>query len=112
MTPEDPPHEAATAEDATPEDPQYRVRDVVDPAAVRRAPRYGRFLTLGALLGALVAAIVTIVSSGGDLSDRSLLGLMLLVFVPLGVLTGAVMALWLDRRSWRRRERRGQESGT
>lgn len=81
----------------------------VDPARVRRAPRFGRFGFLGGLLGLIVAVALTPFARfnvAGATLDVWGLGLLLaMIAVPIGVLLGAVVALWLDRRSRRRMPR-------
>jgi hypothetical protein len=81
-----------------------------DVVTVRRAPRYGRFITLGALLGAVVALVLTFAFSGqpveGTLSpgfDKGqVFGFLLLVCAAIGATLGAVVALVIDRTSARR----------
>ncbi|MDD9205094.1 hypothetical protein PU560_01275, partial [Georgenia sp. 10Sc9-8] len=50
------------ADPAGPDAPEehHRVADVVDPATVRRAPRYGRFMTIGVLAGAVLALLLAV----------------------------------------------------
>ncbi len=77
--------------------------DVVE-VRVRRVPRYGVFLLLGALLGVVLALILTF---AGDFSPSAALdisyspgqvfGFLLLWTVPAGVALGAVVALILER---------------
>lgn len=76
--------------------------DVQD-ATVRRAPRYGAFIAVGALIGFIVTAIVTMqfpadpnVGLIASLAYFSLFG------VSAGAALGALIALILDRRSLRR----------
>lgn len=86
----------------------------IESARVRRAPRYGVFLVGGALLGVLVAVILTFAFGGGpiepgapagDKSDYTgltystpqVLGFLALIFAPIGLAVGGVVALILDR---------------
>lgn len=72
----------------------------VDPTTLRRAPRLGRFVLAGILLGALVALLASLVPGGVDRSD-----IFWLVFLTTGLFGGILGALvhWLlDRRSLRR----------
>ncbi|MHB1064675.1 MAG: hypothetical protein ACYC1Z_09360 [Georgenia sp.] len=78
--------------------PEY----LVDPTRLRRAPRYGRIVTLGMLAGVLGAAVLTLFSPASALSQGNLFALLLITSVPVGALAGAVVALVLDRRSLRR----------
>lgn len=80
---------------------------------VRRAPRYGAFLVLGALVGVLVALILTFAydgtSSPSDLtnvvfSEGQVFGFLALILGSIGALGGGIVALVLDR-TLRRRTR-------
>ncbi|MPV51298.1 hypothetical protein GCG21_15035 [Pseudactinotalea sp. HY160] len=75
---------------------------------VRRTPKYGRFIGVGVLLGALVTLVLAqigdVPDGGGTGYSRTDLTLVLaLVFVPLGAIVGGVVAMVLDRRNNRRR---------
>ena len=81
-----------------------------DVVTVRRAPRYGRFITLGALVGAVVALILTFAFSGQPVDPALALGFdkgqvfgfLLLLCATIGAAVGAVVALVIDRASARR----------
>ena len=81
-----------------------------DVVTVRRAPRYGRFITLGALVGALVALLLTFAFSGQPAQpelelgfDRGqVFGFLLLLCATIGAALGAVAALLIDRGSAKR----------
>ncbi|AWB96998.1 hypothetical protein DCE93_13240 [Agromyces badenianii] len=74
-----------------------------DTVTVRRAPKYSRFLTLGALLGAVVALILTVAFPDNDEFDKGqVFGFLLLACATVGVALGAVVALLIDRASARR----------
>jgi hypothetical protein len=81
-----------------------------DTVTVRRAPRYGRFITLGAVVGAVVAIILTFAFSGQPTVEGELLefdkgqvfGFLLLICATVGVALGAVVALIIDRSTARR----------
>ena len=81
-----------------------------DVVTVRRAPRYGRFITLGALVGALVALVLTFAFSGQPAHpelelgfDRGqVFGFLLLLCATIGAALGAVVALLIDRGSAKR----------
>jgi hypothetical protein len=72
-------------------------------AQLRRAPRVAVFLVLGAVLGAIVAVVLTAV---GHVDPRvgfgATWGYLCLLCVPAGLVVGAVVALVLDRNSRRR----------
>lgn len=77
---------------------------VVDPARLRRAPRYGRFAVGGFLLGAVASLVLTLVTVSDDgLSSRNLFLLLLLTLGSTGIVLGLVTAQWVDRRSLRKR---------
>ncbi|WP_354497065.1 hypothetical protein [Mycetocola sp. 2940] len=80
--------------------------------AVRRSPKYGNFVLIGALLGAVVAFVLT-VSIPQDLqyardngfaeySQLQIFGFLLLIGLVIGIALALVVALLLDRRSSRR----------
>ena len=77
---------------------------------MRRAPRYGRFITLGALVGAVVALILTFSFSGQPaypelelgFDKGQVFGFLLLLCATIGAALGAVVALLIDRGSARR----------
>ncbi|SFS08117.1 hypothetical protein SAMN04487783_1052 [Agrococcus baldri] len=70
---------------------------------VRRSPRFGVFMLLGAVVGALVAWLVSAVQAPGvdeagqPVDTTGILGLAIVVGVVLGVGVGAVVALLVDR---------------
>lgn len=83
------------------------------PATVRRAPRYGAFITAGLVVGLVVGLTLAVVLDRGYVTDTGgvlpFLGgsngprlLSALTGGALGVLVGAGLALWADRRSLRR----------
>lgn len=85
----------------------------IETARVRRSPRYAVFLVVGALLGILVAAILTFaVGDGVDKSATTeityttgqVFGFLALVGVAVGLAVGGIVALLLDR-SFSRRTR-------
>lgn len=81
-----------------------------DTVTVRRAPRYGRFITLGALVGAVVALILTFAFSGEPTIEGELIefdrgqvfGFLLLLCATVGAALGAIVALIIDRATARR----------
>jgi len=73
---------------------------------VRRAPKYVPFLILGALVGAVAAAVVAYALPGDESFDRaSVFGFFLIMFGAGGAILGAVAALVLDRWSVKHQER-------
>ena len=74
-----------------------------DTMTVRRAPRYSRFMTLGALVGAVVALILTMSFPANDEFDRGqVFGFLLLACATIGLALGALVALLIDRATARR----------
>ncbi len=88
-------------------DPLDRSEIEVDRARVRRAPRYGRFATVGGLLGVVAAFLLVPFAQFDDLGvpwhldPWGLALVMSVILVPLGILMGCVLALVADRRSRR-----------
>lgn len=70
---------------------------------VRRSPKIGVFLLLGAALGA-IAAIIAVNATPADatMPKGQAIGFLILILAPLGALLGGVVALVLDRVSERR----------
>lgn len=73
-------------------------------ATIRPVPRYGVFMVTGAVLGVIVAGIVTLLGSyepsdalGVVYPPGQVFGFTLLWTVPIGVALGGVVALILDR---------------
>jgi hypothetical protein len=78
-------------------DPQRRT------VRVRRSPRIGVFLLLGAAVGVLVAIVaVNVTPDGGDISTGQAIGFLSLLLAPLGALLAGVVAIVLDRIADRR----------
>ena len=82
-----------------------------DTVMVRRAPRFGRFIILGAILGAIVALILTFAFDGRapenelvQFDKGQVFGFLLLICGAVGVGLGAVVALIIDRTLARRAE--------
>ena len=78
---------------------------------VRRAPKYVPFLILGALVGIGAAAFVAFGLPGSPSFDSgAVFGFFMVMFAGAGAILGAVLALFLDRRSIKRRQRAVVES--
>lgn len=86
-------------------------QDHIETVRVRRAPKISVFLITGALLGALVALILTFVfngtsevspNTGVEYSQGQVFGFLVLVCAPIGIALAGILALILDRRSQRR----------
>ncbi|MFC4556303.1 hypothetical protein [Georgenia faecalis] len=92
---------AVAGEEPAPAPPAVRTA-VVDPATLRRAPRYGRFAGVGVLLGALVAFGVAFLGDS-ELGRGTIFLLLLVGLGSLGALVGALLAVRADRRSVRDR---------
>lgn len=105
-------HERAAGERAVPD--EHELERVAVPATVRRAPKFGAFITTGALVGALLGLVLALVTAspdtvggdgfisflGGDGTVRLLTAGSLAV---LGGLVGGALAVRADRRSAGRR---------
>ena len=66
--------------------------------SVHRAPRYRNFMLLGAILGVLLALILTVAFPENEDYDRvQIFGFLLLGGVAVGTTLGAVVALVIDR---------------
>lgn len=82
----------------------------VTEARVRRVPKYGVFLVLGAGLGLLAAAVLTFAFGGGGekseigvtYSSTQIFGFLSLFCVTAGIALGAIVALVLDKTVGRR----------
>ncbi len=82
----------------------------IETARLRRSPRYGVFLAVGAALGLLLALILTFAFDGtADTSDAGVtystgqvFGFVALACIPIGMAVGITVALILDRRLSRR----------
>jgi hypothetical protein len=70
---------------------------------VRRSPKIGVFLGIGAVIGALVAIIAgNSQSADPSIPTSQAIGYLLLILAPLGAIVGGAIALVLDRISERR----------
>ncbi|RPF23201.1 hypothetical protein [Myceligenerans xiligouense] len=86
------------------------LHDVVDPSAVRRAPRYGRFLTVGAFLGVVIGLVLGFYLVGtpgaqGMLKPGVYVAVTIMFTATLTTLAAGLLAVVADRRSVRRYER-------
>lgn len=101
------PTEGSTLERAEPIDPFEADEIAVAPAAVRHAPRYGRFATIGGLLGLALGFLLTPFArydEPGMVLDPWGFGLLLAaILTPIGIFIGCILALVADRRSRRAR---------
>lgn len=88
-----------------------RTSDEIVEVQVRRAPKYGVFLGLGAVLGVLVALILTFAFDGSSTtseltgvqySQAQVFGFLSLIGIAVGLLVGGVIALTFDRTVGRR----------
>ncbi|MDQ1123630.1 potassium transporter Trk [Microbacterium trichothecenolyticum] len=91
-------------EQPVPERPMY-IRDGIERATVRRAPKYGVFLAAGAFLGILVALVLTVAIDGTDVSpytqvvysELQVFAFTALICVVAGVALAAIVALVFER---------------
>jgi hypothetical protein len=81
-----------------------------DTVLVRRAPRYPRFLILGAGLGVVAAFIATLLFPiDPGVGFGPLFGYLLVIAVPLGAALGACVAIAIDASATRRAKTVGAE---
>lgn len=106
------PEEPAPTEEAASTEPEVRVADVVDRRTVRHAPRYGRFILVGVVLGAVVSLLLALLSSPSQFARSDLFWILFLALGLFGGIAGAVAAVVLDRRSLARRDARATERRT
>lgn len=65
---------------------------------VRRSPKIGVFLAIGAVVGALVAVVAGSIAPQDSATPREqAVGYLLLLLAPLGAILGGAVALVLDR---------------
>lgn len=84
----------------SPTPPPPAVPDAPIEVLHRRAPRYGRFVLTGLLLGGIASFATAIATRGWSaLTTSSTFWLLLMTLGVLGMLLGAVVALLVDRRS-------------
>ncbi|MDO5727445.1 MAG: hypothetical protein Q4Q03_05940 [Bowdeniella nasicola] len=96
----DPAEENAPAESEQPDETAGGQTPRRIAAAHRKAPRYGRFIFTGLLLGACVSFLIAIVTrTWSGLTMANTFWLSLLGLGALGMFLGAVIALYLDRKS-------------
>ncbi len=75
----------------------------IGPVSVRRAPRYYRFMAVGAAIGLLLTLIVTFAyPEQGEFSRLQVIGFTALFIIAIFVALGAIVALVIDRISRRR----------
>ncbi|RFA17953.1 hypothetical protein B7R23_14950 [Subtercola boreus] len=77
---------------------EQRVGD--DTVTIHRSPRYFRFMTAGAIVGLIIALVLTFVfPEPPGFNPAQIFGFLGLLFVVVGVAAGAVVALVIDRAS-------------
>ncbi|HEU4849881.1 MAG TPA: hypothetical protein VFS93_05670 [Terrimesophilobacter sp.] len=71
--------------------------------SIRRAPKLSAFIVVGALIGLIATLVVTsLFPADPEIGFAATFGYFTLFGVPIGAVLGALIALWLDRRSTRR----------
>ncbi|MFF3063847.1 hypothetical protein ACFVQ3_04755 [Oerskovia sp. NPDC057915] len=86
---------------------EVEIESVVDPATIRRAPRYKAFFTTGALVGVVLGLCLGITWLGspeslGVLKPGVYLTVVVLGTTTLTTLVAGALAIWADKRSLRR----------
>ncbi|TPX02687.1 potassium transporter Trk [Schumannella luteola] len=75
----------------------------VQQVSIRRAPKFGVFIALGAVLGALVTLILTsLYPADPNIGFTASYAYFLVYGIPAGVVLGGLVGLAFDRRSRRR----------
>ncbi len=70
---------------------------------LRRSPRIGVFLTLGVLVGVVVAVLIALLTpADGQYPTSQVLGFMVLICAPVGAAVGGLIAVALDAIASRR----------
>lgn len=75
---------------------------------VRRAPKYGRFMAIGAVLGAVVAWLISVLQepgvdeAGRPVDTTPVIGLIIVIGFVVGVAAGGLVALLVDRAARKR----------
>lgn len=103
---------AAASEERTsqPGAPVDRSAPVRMEATHRKAPRYGRFIFTGLLIGAVASFLLAIISRGwSGLTMANTFWLSLIALGTLGMFIGAGVALYLDRKSLAAMQRQQKE---
>ena len=107
----DEPDAAASALSHDTAEQQSVVEGHIETVRVRRSPKYAVFLAVGAVLGILVAMILTFAYNGTGAtspntglvySQTQVFGFLALICITVGVVLGGVTALILDRALARR----------
>ena len=95
----------------TDEDPRESVSE--DRVTVRRAPKYGRFLILGAGAGVIAAYVGTaLFPVDPDVGFAGTFGFFLVIAAPAGVALGALIAIGFDAIASRRAKQYSAERTT
>jgi hypothetical protein len=102
--------QATDEQDAEEQATEVNLHDVVDRADVRRAPRYGRFLMVGAVVGLAIGLglgvyLVGTPEAGGMLKPGVYVGVVTAFTATFTTLAAGLLAVLADRRSVRRYER-------
>ena len=79
-------------------DPIEIARVNTDEVQIRRSPKYGTFMALGAGVGVVIGVILGVSQPAiGDYSIGQIIGLLSLALGAVGLAIGAAVALLLDR---------------
>jgi hypothetical protein len=86
---------------------EVEIESVVDPATIRRAPKYKAFFLTGAVVGIVLGLVVWVLwmgspESGGVLKPGVYLTVVVLGTTTLTTLVAGALAIWADKRSLRR----------
>lgn len=101
-----PPREASSLEQEPATDgSMVHVHEAAHPSKRRRAPRYGRFAFTGFVVGLVLAIVLTALPIGVDVNARALFLILAIILGGLGILAGYTLALILDRRSIKEKDK-------
>lgn len=93
--------------------PEFGDEVQINPETLRRAPSYRGFMLTGGVIALIAAWVVSRFGDPTEYLDANGMGWVLTaIFVPVGILLGAIIALILDRLSLRKLAKRRAATAT